>query len=207
MLIPMSFYAILYLQEKASGLRNYIKKVSPLPISENIKMLRAQYHLSQKELAEIAGVTDKAVSTWESGTKKPRIGAIQKIADHFGLLKSNLIEDDGLLLCFPAPSSLPTDKMMDEKRNLLNQHFSSLNPTGQDKAIDYVKDLADNPKYKINKGAKIEHTEQIKEVETPYIPKVMAAHHPTYHYSEEDLQDIENIKKIVAQKKREKGEL
>lgn len=175
-----------------------------MPISENIKKLRAQYHLSQKELAEIAGVSDKAVSTWENGTKKPRISAIQKIADHFGLLKSNLIEEDGLLLCFPNPSSLPADE---EKRTILNQHFLSLNSTGQDKAIDYVKDLADNPKYKINEGAKMEHQEQVKEAEIPYVPKVMAAHHPTYHYSEEDLQDIENIKKIVAQKKREKGEL
>ena len=52
--------------------------------------------LSQKELAQIAGVSDKAVSTWENGTKEPRMGAVQKIADHFGLKKSNLIEDNGL---------------------------------------------------------------------------------------------------------------
>ena len=52
--------------------------------------------LSQKELAQIAGVSDKAVSTWENGTKEPRMGAVQKIADHFGLKKSNLKEDNGL---------------------------------------------------------------------------------------------------------------
>ncbi len=65
-------------------------------IKENIKLLRDYYKLSQKELAQIAGVTDKAVSTWESGAKEPRMGAIQKIADHFGLKKSNIIEDGGL---------------------------------------------------------------------------------------------------------------
>lgn len=65
-------------------------------IKENIKALRETYNLSQKDLALIAGVSDKAVSTWENGTKEPRMGAIQKIADHFGLQKSNIIEDDGL---------------------------------------------------------------------------------------------------------------
>lgn len=65
-------------------------------ISENIKLLREQYGLSQKELGQIAGVSDKAVSTWEQGIKEPRMGAIQKIADHFGIQKSNIIEDNGL---------------------------------------------------------------------------------------------------------------
>lgn len=65
-------------------------------ISENIKLLRKQYGLSQKELGQIAGVSDKAVSTWEQGIKEPRMGAIQKIADHFGIQKSNIIEDNGL---------------------------------------------------------------------------------------------------------------
>lgn len=64
-----------------------------MSIGENIKKLRAKYNLSQKELGEIAGVSDKAVSTWETGLKEPRMGAIQKIADHFGILKSDIIED------------------------------------------------------------------------------------------------------------------
>lgn len=64
-----------------------------MSIGENIKKLREKYNLSQKELGEIAGVSDKAVSTWENGLKEPRMGAIQKMADHFGVLKSDIIED------------------------------------------------------------------------------------------------------------------
>lgn len=86
-----------------------------MPIGENIKRLRIMHGLSQKELARIAGVSDKAVSTWESGSKEPRMGAVQKIADHFGLKKSNLIEDNGLEISItsaqsPAPAlgDLPT---------------------------------------------------------------------------------------------------
>lgn len=67
-----------------------------MAFAENIKSLREMYDLSQAELGKIAGVTDKAVSTWESGSKSPRMGTIEKIAMHFGLKKSNLIEDNGL---------------------------------------------------------------------------------------------------------------
>ncbi len=65
-------------------------------IKENIKILRKQHSLSQKDLAKIANVSANAVSSWEVGTKEPRMGAIQRIADHFGIKKSNLIEDDGM---------------------------------------------------------------------------------------------------------------
>lgn len=75
-----------------------------MPIGDNIKRLRTLYGLSQKELAAIAGVSDKAVSTWESGLKEPRMGVIQKIADHFGLKKSNLIEDNGLEISIASVS-------------------------------------------------------------------------------------------------------
>ncbi|MDT2277862.1 helix-turn-helix transcriptional regulator [Paenibacillus larvae] len=48
-------------------------------IRENIKKLRKRYDLTQQDLADIAGVTNKAVSAWESGLAEPRMGAIEKI--------------------------------------------------------------------------------------------------------------------------------
>ncbi len=92
-----------------------------MPIGENIKRLRIMHGLSQKELAQIAGVSDKAVSTWENGTKEPRMGAVQKIADHFGLKKSNLIEDNGLEINItPVQSPAPA-----------SDEFPTVSPTGQ----------------------------------------------------------------------------
>lgn len=55
--------------------------------------MRLRYNLSQKELALIAGVTHKAVSAWECNRTEPRMSAIQKIANHFGLKKSDIIEN------------------------------------------------------------------------------------------------------------------
>lgn len=64
-----------------------------MSIGDNIKRLRTSNNLSQIELGKIAGVTDKAVSTWENGEKIPRMGAIERMAQHFGITKSAIIED------------------------------------------------------------------------------------------------------------------
>ena len=104
-------------------------------IPENIKKLREMYNLSQKDLGIIAGVSDKAVSTWEKGLKEPRMGAIQKIADHFGLQKSNIIEDGGLnsskadLVESPTPQTkkVPKDlkKILEDEEVTLNGRMMS----------------------------------------------------------------------------------
>lgn len=62
-------------------------------IGNNIKKLRETYKLTQADLGKIAGVSDKAVWTWENCTAEPRMGAIQKIADYFGIPKATLIDD------------------------------------------------------------------------------------------------------------------
>ena len=49
-----------------------------MSIAENIKKIRLEHGLSQAELGKIAGVSDKAVSTWELGIKVPRMGAVEK---------------------------------------------------------------------------------------------------------------------------------
>lgn len=96
-------------------------------ISENIKLLREQYGLSQKELGQIAGVSDKAVSTWEQGIKEPRMGAIQKIADHFGIQKSNIIEDNGLQGPIALTSLQPTKKVPKDLKKILEDEEVTLN--------------------------------------------------------------------------------
>ena len=62
-----------------------------MPIGENIKRLRESRGLTQAQLGAIAGVSDKAVSTWESGTREPRMGAIEKISLYFGVPKSDIL--------------------------------------------------------------------------------------------------------------------
>lgn len=62
-------------------------------ISENIKKLLREYNLKQNELAKIAGVSESTVGKWILKKSAPRMGAIQKIADHFNLPKSYILEE------------------------------------------------------------------------------------------------------------------
>lgn len=62
-------------------------------IAMNIRRLRQLFDLTQLQLAEIAGVSNQAVSNWENGESQPKMGRLQRIADHFGLSVSALVED------------------------------------------------------------------------------------------------------------------
>ncbi len=62
-------------------------------ISANLKKLLKEYSLNQNELAKIAGVSESTVGKWILKKSTPRMGAIQKIADHFGLPKSYILEE------------------------------------------------------------------------------------------------------------------
>lgn len=54
--------------------------------------LRKENNMTQKELAEKIGVTDKAVSRWENGKNYPDIEIMQSISDIFGISVSELLE-------------------------------------------------------------------------------------------------------------------
>lgn len=47
---------------------------------------------SQKELAEMVGVATSTFNDWVKGKKYPRIDKIEMLANYFGILKSDLIE-------------------------------------------------------------------------------------------------------------------
>ncbi len=68
-----------------------------MSIEKNIKRLREENNLTQKELAKIAGVTDKAVSMWEQGVRVPRMNALQKMAERLCVKVSDIISDDSCL--------------------------------------------------------------------------------------------------------------
>ena len=65
-----------------------------MSIGENIKQQRLSLGLTQDKLGEMLGVTGKAVSTWEKGTKIPRMPIIKRLSELFEIPKSQLIDDD-----------------------------------------------------------------------------------------------------------------
>lgn len=62
-------------------------------MSRNLKRLIKSKGIDQRQLAEHLGISEMSVSNWVKGNKYPRINNIQKMADYFGVKKSDLIED------------------------------------------------------------------------------------------------------------------
>lgn len=60
--------------------------------AETIRSLRMKAGFTQRELAEHIGVTDKAVSKWESGRGLPDVGLMQQVAHGLGISVAELVE-------------------------------------------------------------------------------------------------------------------
>lgn len=73
-------------------------------ISENIKRLRNRADLTQEQLAGMIGVTRATVTQWETGWSKPRMGAVEKLAEVFGVPLSAIVDDKP-----SGESKLPTN--------------------------------------------------------------------------------------------------
>lgn len=62
-----------------------------LTLSENIRTLRKERHLTQEQLAEVLGVTAGAVYKWESGLSVPELDLIVEMADFFDISVDTLL--------------------------------------------------------------------------------------------------------------------
>lgn len=69
------------------------KEWSKRVFAQNLQRYIAEAGKTQKEIADIIGVSAPTFNEWVSGKKFPRIDKIQKLADYFGILKSDLIEE------------------------------------------------------------------------------------------------------------------
>ena len=65
-------------------MKNYI-------FGNTVYSLRLSKHLSQKELGNMLGVSDKAVSRWENGNSQPRSSLLPKLAEVLGVTLDKLL--------------------------------------------------------------------------------------------------------------------
>lgn len=61
--------------------------------ARNLRYYMERKGKTQKELADIVGVSAPTMNDWIKAKKYPRIDKIEILADYFGILKSDLIEE------------------------------------------------------------------------------------------------------------------
>lgn len=62
---------------------------------ENLRWLRKQAGLSQRDIANIVHVTPEAVCQWETGKTEPSFETLEILANLFGLWPGDLLNDWG----------------------------------------------------------------------------------------------------------------
>ena len=61
--------------------------------AKNLLYYMNKHGKEQKEIAEIIGVAPSTFNTWIKGNKYPRMDKVERLANYFGILKSDLIEE------------------------------------------------------------------------------------------------------------------
>ncbi|MCR5539087.1 MAG: helix-turn-helix transcriptional regulator [Lachnospiraceae bacterium] len=81
--------------------------MTPLETGKKIHDLRIDRGLTQKDLADAVGVTDKAVSRWETGRNFPDIASLEKIAEALGCQVSDILGGGDISELSSAESGRP----------------------------------------------------------------------------------------------------
>lgn len=105
--------------------------------STNLKKYMQLHGKSRKDVCEALGFSYYTFSDWCNGKKYPRMDKVEMLANYFGILKSDLIEDKTKQ---PTPSELSNKKkefikkveaMSDDQLERLEQILSLVESTGQ----------------------------------------------------------------------------
>lgn len=96
---------------------------------QNLAFYRAQRNLTQRELADLIGVSWSQISRYESGIVKPRLGSLLKLADALGVSRETLLgshEETPHELSFglPAEDIDELQKIAQETGNSLEEVIS-----------------------------------------------------------------------------------
>jgi repressor LexA len=61
--------------------------------SRNLKYQMDLHNKSRQDVSEALGISYFTITSWVNGSKYPRMDKVEKLADYFGILMSDLIED------------------------------------------------------------------------------------------------------------------
>ena len=71
-------------------------------------------HVSRKDVADVLGISYFTVTDWVNGKKFPRMDKVELLANYFGVLKSDLIEEAS------NANSLITVNVTEDEQKLLD---------------------------------------------------------------------------------------
>ena len=111
--------------------------------AKNLNMYMQRKGITQKELAEIVGVSAPTMNEWIKAKKTPRMNKIEMLADYFGILKSDLIEEKTIENSPVEMAQLHFEMVTDEDLTELFPDFKKLDKNKRKIVKDLVHSLAE----------------------------------------------------------------
>ena len=151
-------------------------------MAKNIQKYMDLNHISRNELCEAIGVKYTTLTDWIKGKTYPRIDWIEKMANYFGIRKSDLVEEK---VDFGDLSSAEQDMLSD---------YRTLNDLGQQEATKRVHELTLIPSYVEDQTFGHPNSDNV-------IIPVAAHHQPGINGTEEEaLEEVERLRRKYEKK-------
>ncbi len=129
----------------------FLEKIT---FGDNLKMVRKKKGLSQRELGERLGITQQTVAQYEKLESPPKYETLKRIAEALDTSFSELrvlSTPQAMLLknqeYFSSDIGEWIKKFWDFNCVKIIDTFDELNNSGQNKVIDYAKDIVQIPEY------------------------------------------------------------
>lgn len=125
-------------------------------IGENIKQIRTQKKLTQKELGEkLGGITQQQIGQWENGNKNPRLETIQKLATALDVSLFDLVNKEEFDHAIHIETKERIKHQIDNgiikiTPSSLLDNYSKLNNLGKREAEKRIQELTEIPRYTQN---------------------------------------------------------
>lgn len=111
--------------------------------ASNLKRHMKLHNKSRKEVCEALGFSYYTFSDWVNGKKYPRMDKVEILADYFGILKSDLIEEKTIENDPIGMAERHFEMIMDEDLTELFEDFRGLDAKKRKIVKDLVKSLAE----------------------------------------------------------------
>ncbi len=105
--------------------------------SENLQYYMNERGVTRKEISDALDISYFTVTSWVNGKKYPRMDKVERLAEYFGILKSDLIEEK-----LPEEQEKPAnDDGLTESRLALIDFAKTLSEEQADKVLRLMKSI------------------------------------------------------------------
>ena len=145
-----------------------------MTIGNNIKRIRKEMNMTQKELGEkLGGISQQQIAQWENGRSTPKLATIRKISDALQVPLYEFLHEVQGFWDTVSQSEKEEDLSREHRgpwsyadaeeyfsyseheieKNLMNK-YRSLTPEGREKVLEYAVDMTKIPEYQKKKPEK-----------------------------------------------------